>query len=232
MDSEWAKQKLHAYADLTARYIDTANSRAGVSNQGGMARALDTASRITQRLGLGPLSTDVTLAAIWANRATALRAVGLLEDQEEVDAQLGPVAPVLSAGHLHPRAWGAAQQLWESGHHREAVEAAARSVNGRVQQLVTRRDVSDNDLINQAFSTSDPAKGAPRLRVPGDWESKIVRGQQQALRDYAAGCFGVIRNPAAHDEDEWPEQYALERLAALSVLAHEIEKTTVVRAED
>ena len=56
------------------------------------------------------------------------------------------------------------------------------------------------------MSVADPKPGARRLRVPGDLESSIVRGNQQALRDYAAGCFGVIRDPPVHDEEEWDQQ--------------------------
>jgi hypothetical protein len=49
--------------------------------------------------------------------------------------------------------------------------------------------------------------------------------------DVRAGSFRLTRNPAAHDTDEWDEQFALERLAALSVLAYEIEQTTLIMAQ-
>ncbi len=41
------------------------------------------------------------------------------------------------------------------------------------------------------------------------------------------GVFFAIRNPAAHETDEWAEQEALEQLATLSVLARLIDNSTV-----
>jgi hypothetical protein len=231
MDSgsvEWATTKLKAYADAVEQY-----RRYGSADRFSEALALTVpVSRITEHVGLGPLSTGVDHTTLQTNREKALRAVGAWADAADVEQHLGPAAPHLSAGGLHIWVWGAAQQFWESGHCREAVHAAAKSINGRVQALVGRRDVADNDLMKQALSPADPKPGTARLRIPGDHTTAIVRGQQEALMGYAAGCFGVIRNRAAHDEDEWDEQFALERLAALSVLAHEIEQTTVAASAE
>ena len=39
------------------------------------------------------------------------------------------------------------------------------------------------------------------------------------MRDFAAGCFEAVRNPATHELEELEEAEALEQLAALSLLA-------------
>lgn len=228
---EWATGKLMEYADAVELYRTTTGDKAAEAFKKAVALTV-TASRITEHVGLGPLQMGVSLMQLTDNRSKALQAVGAVADAADADEYLGPAAPHLSAAHLHVWVWGAAQQHWESGHYRDAVLMAAKSINGRVQALVDRRDVSDNDLMKQALGTAEPKPGAPRLRIPGDHTSQIVRGQQEALMMYAAGAFGVIRNPATHDEQEWDEQFALERLAAFSVLAHEIDRTTVVTAAE
>ncbi|WP_255362586.1 TIGR02391 family protein [Blastococcus aurantiacus] len=211
-------------------YVDTVRRREEAMDL--IHRQHYTAATIVSRVSREQLSSNPTHEAVYDNRVAVLRVIGMLRDQEELEVRLGPDMPRIPLGDMHPWVWGAAQQFWETTHYREAVHAAAKSINSRVQQLVDRRDVADNDLMNQALSTNDPAPGNARLRLPGDQSKGMVKGQQQALRDYAAGCFGVIRNPAVHDADDWLEQYALERLAALSVLASMIETTTVVRAAE
>lgn len=224
MDRTWALLKL---TDYTSR-LDAALAQSGGYRQIDDVLALQTtaAEIMAETLGIRlPTATD--RVRMRANRALAVSAIGKLQHADEVAEKMGPQTPQLDLGGLHPWVWGAAEQFWASGLYRDGVAAAAKVINGRVQQLTGLR-VSDNDLMNQALGVGDPKPGMTKLRVPGDHSDGIVRGQQQALRDYAAGCFGVIRNPAVHDEDDWPEQLALERLAALSVLARAIEGTTAV----
>ncbi|MET9914263.1 TIGR02391 family protein [Streptomyces sp. NPDC006476] len=48
------------------------------------------------------------------------------------------------------------------------------------------------------------------------------------MKTLAIGCFTAIRNPAGHpDGPDWPEQRALEYLAALSALARWIDKASI-----
>jgi hypothetical protein len=52
--------------------------------------------------------------------------------------------------------------------------------------------------------------------------------------NFGAGCFMAIRNPVGHlpnDEHELTEQEALERFAALSLLARWIDQAGVTAAE-
>jgi hypothetical protein len=100
-------------------------------------------------------------------------------------------------------------------------------VNARLQTAIGRRDISEADLIRQAFSPEQPNRG-PRLRFPGDRTSQSWKSSQQGAMDFGAGCFEAIRNPAAHDDDlDWSEQQALEYLAAFSILARWIESSEI-----
>ena len=58
--------------------------------------------------------------------------------------------------------------------------------------------------------------------------SKTFKSVQRGARMFAEGVFAGIRNPLAHEADqEMPEQRALEYLAALSVLAHWVDASTL-----
>jgi len=165
----------------------------------------------------------------WARHHEAsLRARESLRRQEEVRKNLGDDAPELSAANLHPWVWDGASSLWFSGHYREAIEGAIRKLNAETQNKLGRRDVSETDLFNQAFSEQNPAAGKPRLHRMMNDGSSTFRSVQRGARMFAEGVFAGIRNPLAHEaEHEIPEQQALEYLAALSVLARWVDESTV-----
>ncbi|MCZ8380357.1 hypothetical protein O6P37_15925 [Mycobacterium sp. CPCC 205372] len=156
------------------------------------------------------------------------RAYGILDDINEWSVRLRPQAPALAADQFHPWVWRAAQTYWDSQHYRAAVNAAATAINAHTQTKVGRRDVSDDDLMNQVF-TEKAKEGQPYLRLPGDPEAdRTLRSRNNALRPFAAGCFAGIRNPSVHEhEGDWPQQKALEYLASLSVLARWIDECAV-----
>lgn len=165
----------------------------------------------------------------WAQlRESALRAREQLLRQDEIRKNLGDDAPELSAAKLHPWVWDGASSLWQSGHFREAVEGAIRKLNAETQNKLGRRDVSEADLFNQAFSEQPPAVKNPRLHRMPDDDSKTFKSVQRGARMFAEGVFAGIRNPLAHEADrEMPEQQALEYLAALSVLARWVDESTL-----
>jgi hypothetical protein len=162
-------------------------------------------------------------------RGACLRAMGRLEDLAIIDS-LKPQGPQLNATGLHPWVWDAAASLWNTGHHRQAVSAAAGALSAQTQALLNRTDVNDQELMKEAFSLNDAAPGVARLRVADDMTSKFDRALQQGALNFAQGSYGVIRNPATHETGEWPEQEALEKLTTLSVLARMIQSATVVTA--
>lgn len=162
------------------------------------------------------------------HREAAIRAKAELERQEEIRKNLGDDAPELSAAALHPWVWDGASSLWRSGHFREAGEGAIRKLNAETQNKLGRRDVSETDLFNQAFSEQSAAAKNPRLHRMPDDGSKTFKSVQRGARMFAEGVFAGIRNPLAHEADqEMPEQQALEYLAALSVLARWVDESTL-----
>ncbi|MEI2640960.1 MAG: TIGR02391 family protein [Candidatus Nanopelagicales bacterium] len=159
-----------------------------------------------------------TLAARFADQA--LRAIGVLRRDAELRANLGEDAPLISLASLHPWVWDGARSLWQSGHHREAVEGAIRKLNAETQNKLCRRDLGEVDLFKQAFSLDPADVGKPRLRRVLPDDSKTYRSVQRGAIAFAEGIFAGIRNPLAHEADEdMSEQEAIEYLAALSVLA-------------
>jgi len=186
------------------------------------------------RAGLGdyerPVGRSETADEYWTDDVLpwVLRAIGIHTMGAEVRARMRPDSPDLAADQMHPWVWSAAQPLWQAGNRQEAVQTAARSVNARLQQKLMRKNLGEAALCRESFTTDPPADGRPRLRFPGDRSSPTWRSRQGGARDFGAGCFEAIRNPAAHEHNlELTEQVALEQLAAFSLLARWIEECSV-----
>ncbi|MFJ5064592.1 TIGR02391 family protein [Streptomyces nigra] len=79
------------------------------------------------------------------------RGLGILADMDEWAARLEPDAPTLPADQFHPWVWEPAAPLWGAEARQEAVLAAARTVNRRLQQKLGRHDIGETDLCMQAF---------------------------------------------------------------------------------
>lgn len=130
----------------------------------------------------------------------------------------------------------AARPLWEIQQFRQALHAAATTINAQVQAKVGRRNISDDKLIQECFSEKEPELGKPRLRVPGDQTDPTVQSRQLGTLHMALGCIKTIRNPAAHlaanNAGELGEQEALEQLATLSTLARFLDDCDVLTADD
>ena len=100
-----------------------------------------------------------------------------------------------------------------------------------LQAKLHRRDVSEVNLVQEAFSQSDPAPKRPRLRFPMIQDEGTRESMTQGTLSFGVGCFQAIRNPVGHlpnEEHELSEQEALERLAALSLLARWIDQANLV----
>ena len=143
-----------------------------------------------------------------------------------------PDSPDLVADQFHPWVWEAVAPFWYAGSRQEAVLAAARSVNARMQEKRGHHNKSDAALCREFFSLDPPAPGRPRLRFGGYTRTdQTWRSRQQGAMDFGAGCFEGIRNPAAHEHGlDLSEQVALEQLAAFSLLARWIDECTVEAA--
>lgn len=160
----------------------------------------------------------------------AQRAIVDIERSGEIAEKLGDTGPKMAAAGMHPWIWDAARSLWQSGHFRQAVTAAAVKVNAEAQNKIGRRDISETDLFKQALSTSEASEAAPRLRLADDDGGRSAQSIRRGVMAYAEGCFAAIRNPASHDLlDDLSEAEALEQLAAFSLLARWIDAATVDR---
>ncbi|PWR13290.1 TIGR02391 family protein [Micromonospora sicca] len=140
--------------------------------------------------------------------------------------------PSVGAEAMHPTVWGAAARLWRDGHFREAVSASAEAVVLMVKTRTRRNDIAETPLWQETFSEREPQQGKPRLRWPGDLADRDVSTMNSGLRFFAPGVQMTIRNTAAHNVGELDEQSALERLAALSLLARWVDECDLVEVTE
>jgi hypothetical protein len=135
--------------------------------------------------------------------------------------------PQVRLESMHPLVWGAAKRLWQDGHFREAVSAAAESLITQVKVRTRRNDVSETALWQETFSDKPAQPGKLRLRWPGEPTNRDIKTMNDGLRQFAPGIQMTIRNSAAHGLSEMPKTDALERLAALSLLARWVDNCEV-----
>ncbi|MCT1790095.1 TIGR02391 family protein [Dermabacter hominis] len=237
LNVEWALEQLDDFIRATTVHhvpppsgVISAGSYRTADSEEEVVKRAQVAEQILDRVLPNWRSLEVsTSRKKWAlHHEASLRARENLRRQEEIRKNLGDDAPELSAAKLHPWVWDGASSLWQSGHFREAVEGAIRKLNAETQNKLGRRDVSETDLFNQAFSEQAPAAGKPRLYRMKNDGSSTSKSVQRGARTFAEGAFAGIRNPLAHEADqEMPEQEALEYLAALSVLARWVDESTL-----
>ena len=77
--------------------------------------------------------------------------VGVLQNLNIREQILGPSGPTLAAEGLHPWVWHAAVDLWDDGHFKNAVNAAAAAVEEQTQLKLDREDLSGTKLYTEAF---------------------------------------------------------------------------------
>lgn len=229
MDHAWMQHKLIQYRERLDAYLRLplqpgSGWRADNEDRAELRRREPTIKEILKRLDpkLADFNLEEMAGEVEARNAVD-RGLGVLAERDEWAAKLAPDAPALLADQFHPWVWQAAQTLWDSGHYRLAVQAAATAINAHTQAKLTRRDVADDSLMQEAFSANPPQVSKPRLRCPGDPSNPTVQSRQRGALQFAVGCFQAIRNPATHEQGEWDEQAALECLASFSVLARWID---------
>ncbi len=140
--------------------------------------------------------------------------------------------PSLQPDSFHPLIAGAAAALWRDGHRRQAVANAAEVLATHLKSRLGRNDAPETSLWQQAFSEEPPAAGKPRLRWPGPDDDRTVKSMRAGLRQFAPGVQMTVRNSATHAADDLDPQAALERLAALSLLARWVDDCGVVQHPD
>ncbi|MFD3431354.1 TIGR02391 family protein [Nocardia fluminea] len=238
VDVEWVRGQLKDFLDETAPVYED-NSWVLRCGRARFVELMEVVGAILERLypdwaqqNIPDLGDDEPEQDV---RDAVRRLIVRLDYQNELIERLGgtDTEPQISARSLHPLVWKAATAQWSTGHRHEAVLAAAKAVNSLLQKKTGRRDVSEGDLVKQAFSSNPPEQGKPRLRYDRISNEQTAKSMRIGVMDFGAGCFGAIRNPIGHlpnDEVELDEQSALERLCALSLLTRWIEEADLVTA--
>jgi hypothetical protein len=240
VDTTWAKQQLTHFLqltelrrppptpgiiDMTGRMVTAAHSDEIIPEAQVVEQILD------RVLGDWRSPQPERMRNRWVHhREAAQRALAQLERDDEIRERLGDAAPQLDAGHMHPWVWQGARSLWQSRHYDEAVRAAAIKVNAEIQNKLARRDIAETALFREAFTPDSPQPGRPRLRLSQDDGSQSFRSLHRGVMAFAEGCYAALRNPGSHDpQDDLPEDEALERLAAFSVLARWVDQAAIER---
>ena len=169
----------------------------------------------------------------WGTRpAWVARLIGILENRDLLNEILDPVGPQLSAPRFHPWVWGSARDLWDDGHYREAVQAAATSVEQQTQMKLDSV-VSGATLYSEAFNLKGRT-GVRQLRFDeikeastGGAFTQTWKSAHEGAAFFGRGCSLGIRNLVSHNIDPLPEQVGMEYLAALSVLARWVDDAMV-----
>ena len=167
-------------------------------------------------------------------REAGLRARALIRRRVELEAHLRPQAPTLSAGGFHPWVWDGARSMWGMAAYDRAVEDALARVTYEAQCKSGLNRLGETKLFQLLFSLEDPKPDAPRLRLqPADGVTETpetFRNRHLAVHALAQGLYAGLRNPAAHGvrTSEGEQQVALERLAAVSVLARWVHDAAIV----
>jgi Protein of unknown function (Hypoth_ymh) len=133
--------------------------------------------------------------------------------------------------HHRETAQRALAQLERDDEIRERLgDAAPQKVNAEIQNKLARRDIAETALFREAFTPDSPQPGRPRLRLSQDDGSQSFRSLHRGVMAFAEGCYAALRNPGSHaPQDDLPEDEALERLAAFSVLARWVDQAAIER---
>lgn len=238
-DYEWANRYLTEYYDDLTAYLNRTNADEPVvgdlaqlhssliGNQGVVRRIVeDVLGEPLPRFG-EPFNTSSAYAM---NRLIA-EALVLVRKKADLDEHWSPDTTIdIDTDALHPWVWHAAEDLWASGHWGAAVEAALKVINAKLQEKVGRRDVSEVDLVNQAWSSKDPEEGKARLRVGSPDDPQTYKSVNEGALALGQALYKIWRNPLAHLPEKMERQRALEGLAAASAFAFLIEVAEVHEA--
>jgi hypothetical protein len=141
---------------------------------------------------------------------------------------MSPAPPDLHLDQLEPTVRTAAARHWPVGNYEAAVTSAAKAVNALLQEQVKTWHLSENQLIQKAFSLDAPKPGDNRLRFRGDRRRPSWKSRMNGARSLEEACFAGVRNIGAHDDDPgWTRQHAFEYLVLFSVFARWVQECDV-----
>lgn len=123
---------------------------------------------------------------------------------------------VSSLEGLHPLIAGAAKDLWNDGHPREAIQRAATALLDAVRQQSGLHG-DGQDLMARAFRVEAP------MIVVADLRTENGQNVQRGSQFIAMGAVAAIRNPTSHTLANHDEEQAREQLAVFSFIARRLE---------
>jgi uncharacterized protein (TIGR02391 family) len=145
----------------------------------------------------------------------------LAEKREELAGSSAPTPKAfLEYLSLHPRISDVAAELFEDGHHWEAVFAASKALVNLVKERSGRHDLDGAPLMRTVFSRNDPILAFNELKNQTDLD------EQEGMMHLFEGAVLGIRNPGGHAFPEGPERRAVEYLSLISLLAHRAQEAT------
>ncbi len=124
----------------------------------------------------------------------------------------------LSSLKLHPRISEVAADLFDDGHHWEAVFAAAKALVNYVKDRSGRQELDGANLMRTAFSKNNP------LLAFNDLSDQTDQDEQEGMMHLFEGAVLAIRNPGGHSFPEGSEERALEYISLLSLLAFRLQE--------
>lgn len=246
IDVEWALEKLQDYSELVNKGIDLYPETCGLYPSQQAVEELEVVKATMRR---NRPQVNEILAAVESSQSglpevdgTLLRShqhitetsIGMLVTAAETAEHLRLEPTIdIDPSDLHPWVWDPAKSLWRDGHHGQAIQAAATSVNLQSQAKTGRNDISNTDLMMQLLSPDQPTESSPvRLRVHPDDGSETYKSQQDGAKFFAAGVFMLLRNFQAHQLEGPAEEVAIESLAAISLLARILDEAVIEHLSD
>lgn len=192
---------------------------------------LDRFEKIRYSLSMWSTSTPDSAfeQAARSGMSTAVSSLRAMIEDVEADV-LEPDLSAPGVEGLHPWVREPSARLWNDGYRRQAVQAAATSIETWLKTKLAVFDANFTTLVN-AFSSGAPTDRMPRLRLGdvGPEGSDSWKNAHDGAAAFGRGCVMRIRNLYTHEGAEG-EQEDLEALCALSLLARWIEQADVVRA--
>lgn len=152
--------------------------------------------------------------------------VGTLESADRRAAIFGIKGPKLALSSMHPWVHGAAAQLWDDEHHRQAVTTAASFIFDTYlpEKVQMPKGTSPEAMVGKAFSADPPFLNILGFETPGHDRTNAYQG----ARDLGLACAKLVRNLATHNgATPRDENELLEELAMLSRFARLVDSSTL-----